>query len=550
MTVFYEIDYDASPIPGVGKFVIKPEKLREPAKDPVRGLFGQMRDIAREGQIFGSTKFLDSRLSRNSAEIFYRQGMFMKDYSDNYPLTVPCSDRVPLYQQMGYEQLRTYFTWRTGVRMGEVAKTSEAYVFLYMYELLGNIGVDSPQDGLEKILFLWKEYSAYESHLNYYMTGWLKDYFIYYPLGKPFREFILEHGLAGSYNDVDQEDEEDFSKFLAVSKYNITKSAFFIGGRESLIMDCFCHVLHNLRLLFVENSMDFDESIYEPVGKMYEWKPFQGAVFYDWMKQEDRRVRLSKKTIYCRLKNKWYCGKVNVNENGRQLVGFIFKHMESVLRYVTGFKHKISANSSMLTHPAIMILKKKGISIEDTIDRLTREFYRESTKTVVEVDAASLLQIRREALEIQEKLIIEEENFSNLSDFVSIPKNEKVHYVGAASCRPQPTDMENDPGFEYNEKPMREVKVISDEPTGDADCVAAPEMAGDKHAFTEIEIKALTALLAGSSDIKQIAAEYGIMPEVLAGGINEKAMDLLGDCLLDTEFNLYEDYMDYIKELV
>ena len=40
------------------------------------------------------------------------------------------------------------------------------------------------------------------------------------------------------------------------------------------------------------------------------------------------------------------------------------------------------------------------------------------------------------------------------------------------------------------------------------------------------------------------------MLEVLADGINEKAMDAIGDSLMDGEFVLYDDYIQQVKELV
>ena len=41
-----------------------------------------------------------------------------------------------------------------------------------------------------------------------------------------------------------------------------------------------------------------------------------------------------------------------------------------------------------------------------------------------------------------------------------------------------------------------------------------------------------------------------MMLEVLVDGINEKAMDAIGDSLIDDEFVLYEDYINQVKELV
>jgi hypothetical protein len=40
------------------------------------------------------------------------------------------------------------------------------------------------------------------------------------------------------------------------------------------------------------------------------------------------------------------------------------------------------------------------------------------------------------------------------------------------------------------------------------------------------------------------------MPEVLVDSINEKAMDIIGDSLMDEDFVLYDDYKEQVKELV
>ena len=38
---------------------------------------------------------------------------------------------------------------------GRVEHVSLSYAFLYIYELLNNIGVDSPEEGLGQLLFFW-----------------------------------------------------------------------------------------------------------------------------------------------------------------------------------------------------------------------------------------------------------------------------------------------------------------------------------------------------------------------------------------------------------
>ena len=191
--MFYEIEYDSSPVPGVGKFVLKPQpqKIEEPEKDGIRELFGQMRDIARKHRsTYDFSRFFDRRVQNDNAIIFYQQGLFMKDFSDDFAGNTQFSQYFPYYQMMGYEQLRTYFTWRTQVRQGNVADTSLSYAFLYIYELLCNIGATDPQDGLCKLMFFWKAFSEHNKAINKYVLRWLKDYHIYYELPHSFKEFV------------------------------------------------------------------------------------------------------------------------------------------------------------------------------------------------------------------------------------------------------------------------------------------------------------------------------------------------------------------------
>jgi hypothetical protein len=76
--LFYEIEYDNSPFPGVGKFVLKSQEIVQPQKDPIRELFYRMRDIARQYPIPDSyySWFFDKRVQKWNARIFYNQAVF------------------------------------------------------------------------------------------------------------------------------------------------------------------------------------------------------------------------------------------------------------------------------------------------------------------------------------------------------------------------------------------------------------------------------------------------------------------------------------------
>jgi len=541
--MFYEIEYDSHPIPGVGRFVRKPQQIERTTnsadsaeKDEIRALFDQMRDIARAYRsAHDYSRFFDRRVALDTAAIFYKQGMFMKDFSDNFPENAPFSQYYPYYQMMGYKQLRTYFTWRTEVRKGNVADTSLSYAFLYIYELLSNIGVNDPQEGLEKLMFFWKAFRTYNKAIDRYVLKWLKDYHIYYELPLSFKEFVKENNLTDHYPGIVDSD-DTFDLFCAVSKYDIRKSTFFTDDKKELIIGCFNFVTCILRQIFIEIGTQFDSSIFQPTKRLAAWTPFGGALFYDWLRQRDRKIVLSENEIYVCSQNRWAYSTVITSESGRHLIGYVMKQMEAALRKVTKYKYKLSANINNVTHPVVNKLKDAGLSLEGIINDAVAEYYREATKTVVKVDFERLSIIREEALVTQEKLTVEEQEALGSQEEQAdqeeqMDQEEHSFPVSAPSSFPIASP--------------QDVPVYDDEPAPVYD-----EWEGLKNALTETETEALRVVLHGEMGIKKFADECGIMLEVLADGINEKAMDYIGDSLLDEDFILYDDYIDHVKEMV
>ena len=517
--LFYEIEYDSCPIEGVGKFVLKAQKIEPPEKDEIRELFYSMRDIARQyrSPFTNYSRFFDRRVQQDNAKIFYKQAVFMKDFEDDYPEQVPFSSYFPYYQMLGYEQLRTYFTWRTHVRKGVVNNTSLSYVFLYIYELLNNIGVDSPQDGLNKLVSFWTSFKNHDSSIDKYVLRWLKDYHIYYDLPRTFKEFAEEHNLTEHYPKIaDTEDSIDL--FCAISKYDIQESVFFTNETSKLITDCFYFVIEKIRQDFEVAGIHFDDALFRPTKKIITWKPFKDALFYQWLKQQDRRIVISENEIYICSKNEWTFSTIITTEKGRQFIGYVMKQMESVLRKVTKYKFKITANIDMVNQETLSKLKKSGLFIENIVQAAVIEFYREATKTVVTVDHASLARIRQEALATQESLIVEEQTgpIDSAPVSITLPLPDQNIFADSSDTEPAP---------------------VSD------------SWESLKDALSENEIQALVIILQGDS-IKKFADNNNIMLEVLVDGINEKAMDYIGDNILDDELVVYEDYEEQVKGMV
>lgn len=447
----------------------------------------------------------------------------MKDFEDDYEETVPYKQYFPYYQMMGYGQLRTYFTWRTQVRKGNVEQTSLSYAYLYLYELLSNIGVSDPQDGLDKLLFFWEEFRVFDPSIDKYVFRWLKDYHIYYDLPQSFREFITEKGLTEHYPGL-ADPGDRFDLFCNLSKYDIRKSRFFTQDQEPLIRDCFVFTMDRLTTVFSEHGIDLENEIFFPTKSRVTWRPFQDALFFPWIGQRDRSVVLSSKEIYVCSRNQWTYQTALTTESGRKLVGYILKQMESVLREVVNYKYKITAGISALHPSTVSKLADAGLSPEQMVTAAVKEFYREATKTVVTVESGALAKIRREALETQEKLLVPEDAAEMLSMPVSVtvPPFDSVVQTETLDENMQLEDTPPQSG------PWKDFNL----------------------ALTRTERQALLHILDGDGDIRQFAAANNVMPEVLADGINEKAVDAVGDSLLDDEFMIYDDYLEQVREML
>ena len=607
---YYEIEYDSCPLPGVGKFVLRTDRSRESQgeeiypgaqetareSDPVRERFNQMRDIARESRVltFGNSRFYDKRIQQENSRLFYRQGMFMKDFEDDCERVLPYSAYFPNYQMMAYGQLRTYFNWRTQVPQGNTKQTSTSYAFLYLYELLNNIGVEGPEEGLERLMAFWDAYQVYDASLDKYVVKWLKDYHIYYELPRPFREFIGENGLEAYYPKL-ANPEDKFDLYCAISKYDIRKSNFYTEENRALVQDCFYFTMDRLRKAFSGCHADLEEYIFQPTRGMAAWMPFQGALFYPAARQADRRVVLSEKEVYLCSQNRWTFSAMITTESGKRLLGYCLKQMESVLRRLTKYKHKLTANPDALSPVMADELRKDGISLEEIVTAAVEEFYREATKTVVRVDSAALERIRREALATQERLIVAEEapEMAGASAVLAgrqrrqdgdrergaFPDGESGHGILPDGFR-QSTARQNTIRPDRTQKSFRTEaqpaemagrafvsgraidRTAGAMPEAEPGVVAGRTLEGYsaaagsdpweqlKAALTETELKALTLALEGEGNLKPFADSHGIMLEVLMDGINEKAMDFVGDSLLDDEFVIYDDYTDQVKGMV
>ena len=553
-TNFAEIEYETPPShtkAAEGQFFsVSAQSIDRRASDPIRERFYAMRHLA-----------TNSPFARNDTGLFYKQAKFMEDFSDDYPENAIFSMYFPYYQHMGYEQLRTYFTWRTKARNGQYPQTSLSYIFLYIYELLSGIGVHNPAGGLDKLMALWDAYRDKRPAIDKYLPGWLKDYHIYYTLPSSFSDFVNKHNLQKYYSELflfESDAPNSLDLWNGISSYKVAKSKFYTGGEgnDLLLKDCFYAVLNDIKAFCISRNTRIENLFIYEIRKGVFWDPFRQALFYPWLNQPNRQVKMPNSEIYYCYNNLWTAD-ISVHHSGRgALAGYIIKKTEACLRQTVKYKYKITADHGEVNR-SFQKLKTLGITLGDldrVIENAITHFYQDITRTVVTVDRDNLTRIRKEAAGTQDMLIVPEDSAADLpassskldKSSPSIPKP-AVQSVkqSAESVPPLPLSPPN-PYSSF----LPETQTISD---GWRDL---------KDALTSVECEALCLLLKSggntgtfidvSADIKALADKNGIMLEVLADGINEKAVDYIGDNILemDETMIIYDEYREKIIEIV
>ena len=423
------------------------------------------------------------------ARIFYEQGKFMEDFEDDIDFQGEFTRYYPTYQAMTDHQLRGYFSWRTKVRRGVVERTSLSFVYVYIYELINQIGTGTPEAGFQTLKGFWTAYREINPQIDRYLKIWLKDYVIYYNLDKSLLDdFSDAHFDQAVLTLMDYKTHgvgEVFSALNALSSYNLENSCFYKQRPEefqSVVYDVFAlysdHYDKNCRGTLCEKFF----------GKAYAspYSMFSSAVFYPRAKPEDFVYAVNSIYKYTRQNGQWSCERFFCYSGKIQRIGDLLKTVDFLLRQKYNFK------STLKSGPTTKILSN---IIAQAIEKNQAD-QREAAQLKIEIDVTKLQGIRRAALATQSKLILDE---------------------------PEDND----------EPPVT--------PAGEP-------ASGIRTNLGETERLLLGRLLNGQR-YDDLLATDGLMLTVLVDAINEKLYDLFGDTVIIEGENGPELLADYIDEL-
>lgn len=424
--------------------------------------------------------------------VFLKQATLLVNYTDDYEYTGQVLRYYPTYESLSDEELRGYFSWRTKLRNGELQKTHLSFAFLYIYELINQIGVTDPMDGYRKLKAFAEDYGRLDNGILSYLTQWLTDYVIYYGLDPELLADSPRVILDNCITVLDHVDAQPPEKVMFAVKQLAPKwlgRSKFYGDNTA---DCDTVIVRVLRRVAAHYAARCKKSMVEQyfgVLEQYQAWLFNSAVFYDRRKKENRKYAVDDRCVYqCRggLWTVWQ-HPYPLGRPSPELEALL-KTIDSVMREEFGYGHPVKPG--LQTKWIVKAIREEAQAL------LAEKKAAEAHK--VTIDLSRLDRIRRDAAITQEKLTVEEE--------ADAPEEAPVQEVPASL-------------------PV------------DDDCPLSPA-----------EYRLVQCLLYGRP-LDWVSNE-GYLTSVLVDGINEKLYDTFQDTVLDDLPQIVEDYTDDLKEMV
>lgn len=432
--------------------------------------------------------------------VFVKQARLLADYEDDYVFDRQVLRYYPTYQSLTDQELRGYFTWRTRLRKGDLCKTSLSYAFLYIYELINQIGVADRMDGYQKLKAFRDAYGQLDAGILPYLKQWLPDYVVYYGLDANLLadtpQVVFDRSITALENIHSRDTAGVIYAVKQLSPKWLERSKFYAAYPD----DCDTVIVRVLRRVSDHYAARCKKNMVEQYfGECHQFQVqlFESAVFYAPKKQSNREYVVDERCVYRCRNGFWSVQKHACPPRPNPELDALMKTIDSVMREEYGFRHPVKRG--LETKWILKVIREEVLAL------LAEKKAAEAKK--ITIDFSQLSRIRRDAAITRDKLTVEEDWEEELPE--PVPE-------AAPQAQPAP---------------------------------AAPPDAGDCP-LDPAEYRLMQSLLYGT-DYGWVQSE-GYLLSVLVDGINEKLYDTFQDSVLELEDRprVIDDYIDDLKEMV
>lgn len=472
--------------------------------------------------------------------IFLHQAKMLEDYEDDFEYIREIPAYQPTYESLTAEQLRGYFGWRTKVRKGILEKAPQAFAFIYMYELINLVGVETAEQGLHKLMDFTDLYSKVDPSITPYAEQWLIDFVLYYDLDpqclsarkplmydKELEVLIRQQDGIGTEKDIC--DAMIFLSGIETSQLLMRESdgELFERVTAKVFQEMCKYYAGHRKISFLEDYVG------APINQPARF--FTGAVFHNTREKKDTLFSAKWRT-HPNTRQVWV--EEMLSDNSKYLVkditlsGITTYHFEynkwSVKTYPRDFKNRKFADllisiDAVLQEDIDSMTQLRGIQtkwvrklIQNVVKDCRLQLEEEKARRV-EIDFSTLAGIRSDALQTMEKLMTEDEmEAESLSWGEDNTKEVTAADPASPACK-----------NEESETRIQERIGLSPE-----------------------EEKVLLCLLENKAITSEIL--HGNILSVIVDSINEKLFDEIGDVVIEDGNPplLIDDYREEILGLV
>lgn len=422
-------------------------------------------------------------------EIFMKQGRLLADYADDFPYSGDPVRYYPTYQSLTDQELRGYFTWRPKARAGIADQAPLTFIYLYIYELINLIGVESPEAAYERLLFMERSYSGAAWSLRTHLGRWLRDFVVYYNLDPDLLSDSADDTRSQNaqvlMNIGEEPDERIIGAVRLLAPKWLGRSRFYAAHFEDMDK-VVCDTLRGMAAHYAKNcKRGLAEQFFGSLMPRH-MHIFGQAIFTNPLNRQNYEYSAGSQVFYKCENGIWTTSRLPLSSSPK-LEDFL-KTVDQIMREEWDFGFPIKG--PLTTRWIVKLIRENAAAL---LAEKTR-----AEKSRIAMDFSALAKIRSDAAITQERLAsVEEEAYA-----------EPEGTLAAA----------------------REESRVQSSPAG----------------LTQNELRLLKCLLAGE-DTSWLRKE-GLLFSVLADAINEKLYDNFEDTVLDDD-GLVPDYVEDLKEI-
>jgi hypothetical protein len=451
-----------------------------------------------------------------AAKSFYEQALFMQDYEDDAGI-VGYMNYFPTYRDMTIHQLRSYFTIRKQLRLGKAPDVSLSYLFVYVYETLMRIGVNTAEEGYEILCALKEAYSESEPKFSRYLTPWIRDYVVYNNLSEHFSEVFAKEQEQDKIADVladyaKCDPQLLFDTICPLSKYDPRTAALYKKFPKETT-EAMVRVLRAILPTIEKESRHRIRTMFAGKRVSRSCTMFANAVFYDPKPVRNVEIAVSPAHRFICRGGLWsHDDYVGADLSLKKKLGAVLRETDRQLREMLGVKPKLPLLKTGEEYSSLI----KPVLASWQAEEQKRRAAEEAEKRRISIDYSKLGRIRNDAEVVQDKLlegVVIDEEVSTSEELTS--QSETV----VAGTRPATAP--------------------------DTDAASETPAESREHHFLRLYLS--------GGDWKQFLRDIHVPEGVMVENINNEMMDIVGDIVLEDNgdgLQLIEDYREDILNLL